>query len=131
MICGLATAQSDDASGTRLTLVLVWLGIGAAAALAATVPLVLAASRGDRRGEALLGFTVLWAFLAAGSVIYATMVQTKWSAERDLRLRSGYYDPQDADRDTPPLPVGQWGALGAAYAALLGWAARRPPPPPP
>src|SRR5947209_1622010 len=104
MIHGLATAQADDASGSRLTLVLIWLGIIVAAGIAAMVPLALAASRGHRRGEALLGVTVLWAFLAAGSLIYASMVQTKWAAERDLRVRSGYYDPRNAEDDAPRLP---------------------------
>jgi hypothetical protein len=132
MSYALASAQADDASGSRLTLVLIWLAIVAAAAIAATLPLALAASRGHRRGEALLGFTVLWAFLAAGSAIYTTMVQTKWSAERDLRINSGYYDPQDAAADAPALPVAQWTALAVAYVGLIAWAARRPgavPPP--
>jgi hypothetical protein len=132
MSYALATAQADNGSSSRLTLVLISLAIAAAAAIAAMVPLALAASRGHRRGEALLGFTVLWAFCAAGSVIYATMVQTKWSAERDLRISSGYYDPREADADAPALPIGQWAVLGVAYVGLLAWAARRParsPPP--
>lgn len=134
MSYALATAQADNGSGSRLTLVLIWLAIVAASGIAAMIPLALAASRGHRRGEALLGFTVLWAFLAAGSAIYATMVQNKWSAERDLRISSGYYDPRDAETDAPPLPVAQWTVLAVAYVGLLGWAARRPaavPPPPP
>src|SRR6185503_11408812 len=102
MLYGLASAQSDTSSSSRLTLVLISLAVVAAAGIAAMVPLVLAAARGHRRGEALLGFTILWAFLAAVSVIHATMVQTKWSADRDADINSGYYGPRDAERDAPP-----------------------------
>jgi hypothetical protein len=121
----LASAQNIDASVSTLTLVLISMGIVLAAAIAAIVPLVIAASRGHRRPESLVAVTILWACLTAASLIYMTMTQMKWASERDLRIKTGYYDPQQATSDAPPLPAGQWTALGIGYTALVGWAFAR------
>jgi hypothetical protein len=120
----LASAQNIDASVSTLTLVLISMGIVLAVALAAIVPLVIA-SRGHRQPESVIAFTILWACLTAASLIYVTMTQMKWGSERDLRIKTGYYDPQQATNDGPPLPAGQWTALGIGYAALVGWAFAR------
>lgn len=121
MLYVLTSAQNVDATVSTLTLILISAGIVLAVAIATAIPLVIAASQGHRRPESLIAFTVLWACLAAACLIYMTMTQMKWGAERDLRIKTGYYDPQ-ATSDAPPLPAGQWTALGVGYVALVVWA---------
>src|SRR5438309_2222804 len=120
-----ATAQNVDASVSTLTLILISAGIVLAAVIVAGVLPVIAASRGHRRPESLLALTVLWACLTIPSLIYMTMTQMKWATERDLRIKTGYYDPQSTS-DAPPLPIGQWTALGVGYIALAAWAFAKP-----
>ena len=122
----LSIAQRDDASAPALMLTLICGGIAIITTIAAAIPAVIAAHRGRRKTESLLAACVVWACLTLASLIYTTMMQRKWAAERDLRISTGYYDPQNTS-DAPPLPIGQWGMLGVGYVALVVWGASRGP----
>jgi hypothetical protein len=116
-------AYADTASGSGLTVALVCLGLVAVVGGLALVPVVVAWARRHRRAETIVGVTILWAGIAAVSLLMTAMDQMKWSRERDLRIRSGYYDPAQVDPDAPKWPWKLWAGMGVGYAGIVGWAA--------
>jgi hypothetical protein len=115
-------AYAETASGPSLTVALVCLGAVVLVAALALVPVVVAWARRHRRAETIVGVTILWAGIAAVSLLMSAMDQMKWSRERDLRIRSGYYDPGQVDPDAPQWPWKLWGGMGVGYAAIVAWA---------
>jgi hypothetical protein len=107
-----------------LSVALVCLGaVVVVAALAlALVPVAVAWARRHRRAEAIVGVTILWAGITALSLLMSAMDQMKWSRERDLRIRSGYYDPRQVDPDAPKWPWRFWTGMAVAHGGIVGWA---------
>ena len=75
---------------------------------------------GHRYAEFILVAGIFWAIVSAGCLIAYTNARLNWSAEYQLRIESGYGDPQNTS-GAPALPVILWSGLGLAYAGLLGW----------
>jgi hypothetical protein len=117
-------AYAETASGPSLTVVLVCLGAVVLVAALALVPVAVAWARRHRRAETIVGVTILWAGIVAVSLLMSAMDQMKWSRERDLRIRSGYYDPAQPDPDAPRWPWKLWAGMGMGYGGIVGWAAR-------
>jgi hypothetical protein len=105
-----------------LTIALVCLGAVALVAALALVPVVVAWARRHRRAETIVGVTILWAGIAAVSLLMSAMDQMKWSRERELRIRSGYYDPRQQDPDAPRWPWKLWTGMAVGYGGIVGWA---------
>ena len=118
----LAYAQTADTSDATLHLILYWIGILAAAALLAFVPVAIASSRRHRQAHLVLLASIVWAVLIAGVSMYALQQQFAWIKEYTLRVDSGYYDPQSS-AGAPALPLTAWGILTVAYLGLLIWSA--------
>ena len=116
----LSYADPTDNSGSGLVVVLLCLAVTVAAAGLALLPIGLARTRRHLQSEAIVGFAILWALALAGSVVIASMADMKWSKERDMRIKSGYYDPRD-NTDAPAKPWAFWGGLGVVYTGLVGW----------
>jgi flagellar basal body-associated protein FliL len=128
MLFLLATAEAADTSNSGILIVLLSVGVTILAAGFALVPMLLARAGRHPQAEVIAAVAILWALLAAGSVVTTSMAQMKWDKERLMRIESGYYDPQD-NTDAPAKPWGAWAGLGAGYAVLLVWsvAMKRPP----
>ena len=120
--CIIAYAESPESSNVSLVLILASVAIVAAVAGLAFVPMLISWRRRHRRSDAIVGVAVVWALLAAGSGVVATVQQMNWSRERSMRIESGYYDPRDAEGEAPALPCTTWAALAGGYAAVVGWA---------
>jgi hypothetical protein len=120
MISPLAYAQPTDQSGTGVVVIMMAATAIAVAAAVAFVPVAIAWRRRHRRADLILAVAIVWAALAAGSVIVTVSKQMDWSKERTLRIESGYYDPNDTTA-APPWPWTTWGALGGVYAAWAVW----------
>ena len=116
----LAYAQSADPNATGLVLILGGVVIVVICAALAVVLILVSRSRANHPSEAIKAAAILWAVLAAGSLLYAQETQMNWSKEFTLRLETGYFDPSDT-ADKPKLPWGLWGALGVAYVGILVW----------
>ena len=61
-----------------MSFVLICLGAIALVAVLALVPVAVAWSRRHRKAEAIVGVTVVWALLAAASLLLTTIDQMKW-----------------------------------------------------
>jgi len=125
MALSLAYAQTADMTDSNLHLILYWIGIIAASALLALVPLTIAASRRHRQAHLVLLACVVWGVLTAGVCLYAVMQQFNWATEYALRVESGYYDPQSST-GAPALPLTTWGLLAVAYLGLITWSVWKP-----
>jgi hypothetical protein len=65
--------------------------------------IVLSRARKHRHTESITVAIIFWAFIAAGSLLYAGEAQMDWSKQYTLRLETGYLDPQDtSDAPRPP-----------------------------
>lgn len=117
----LARAEGPDASDSNLLLVLICAGLIVGAAVLALVPAFIARRRGHGRSETIMAAAVLWGLLSAGTLVHASIVQMQWSKEQQLRVQSGYLDPQDTS-DAPAKPWRTWTALVTVYCVLMIWA---------
>ena len=121
MSIALAYAEGPDTSDSGLTIVVIGLIIIAAFTLLAAVPSAAARRRRHRHLEGIIAAMVIWAALFAGSAIYFTNAQMKWSTEYNRRLMSGYGDPLDKT-DKPRTPWALWAGLVLAYGGVTWWA---------
>ena len=118
----IASADRIDLSEGNWRIVLIWAAVLLAACVLAFIPMVVArARRRHLHAETILALSLLWALVAAGSAGYAIRARINWEKEYDLRIRTGFFDPQDQS-DAPQLPWANWGLLGLGYAAVLIWA---------
>ena len=101
----------------------------AAAAVLAFFPIRCARVRRHRRADIVLVITLLWALLASGSLVVTALAQQSWSQEQNLRLSSGYADPDAVAAAAPAYPVPLWIILACAYPALLAYACSQKNPP--
>ncbi len=126
MTLDLLARAPAEALDVNALIVLVSVGVAAAAALLVAVPIVIAIRRRHRQREGLASVGVLWALVAATTVIWA--INRDWSAkaERQRQIESGDVDPREA-APSPAQPWPLWGALGIAYAGLLFWSSRTEP----
>lgn len=115
-----AYADAPDTSDSGLVIVVIAVGIVAAVAILAFVPLALAWKRRLRHSDVVAAGVILWGLVTAGSLICAVNARMQWSHEQTVRIQSGYYDPQTAG-DAPTLPWAMWGGLVIAYGALVAW----------
>jgi hypothetical protein len=118
----LGVAENTGGSDTSLMVPLICIGSIALIAVLALVPLLVGSLRRHSNGHALLAMAALWAIMAIGIVVNTIIEQNRWSSERQIRVNSGYYDPND-NSQAPPWPIKSGGVLGIGYAALLIWAA--------
>jgi hypothetical protein len=81
---------------------------------------LVAKARRHRQGETILALAIVWAVLAAGSVGYVVNARINWAKEYTLRVKTGYFDPQDV-ADAPQWPWVKWGLLAGGYEGLLAW----------
>jgi len=116
----LAYADNSDSSGSNFTIILAGAGIFAAMFLLAAILILVSRRRGHRFAEFILVAGIFWAIISAGCLIAYTNARLNWSAEYQLRMESGYGDPQDTS-GAPASPVILWSGLGLAYGGLLGW----------
>jgi hypothetical protein len=122
MLFPLSGAENTGGSDTSLMVPLICIGVIALIAVLALVPLLIGSLRRHKSGEALLAMTALWAIVAIGVTVNTIIEQNKWSSERQVRVNSGYYDPND-NSAAPAWPLKSGGVLGVGYIALLIWAA--------
>lgn len=85
------------------------------------IPVIAARVRRHRQIEVILAVVIIWALLAAVSVGHAITAQIDWNKEYQLRVETGYYDPQNKG-DAPAWPLGSWALLGLGYAVIAAWA---------
>lgn len=121
----LSVAENTGTSDANLILPLVCLGCIVAIGLMALGPLVVGAKRRHRHGQGLLTTVVVWAAVAIGVAVVTVIQQSDWTAEREKRVNSGYYDPKD-NSAAPALPGVMIAVLGVGYVGLIGWAAVGP-----
>jgi hypothetical protein len=114
----LGRAESGDASGISMGLLLFWLASLAAIGVLAFVPMRLA--RRGRWHEWINVGTLLWAVLAAWNAIGYSQAYAAWSKEQMLRVQTGYFDPNSTS-GAPVWPWGWWIGLALMYVAILGW----------
>jgi hypothetical protein len=119
MLCYADRGESGEAN---LQFALLCVGAIVLVSALAIAPVILARRRRHRRGETVMGFTILWALVLVGSLLVTATARTKWTREQTLRIQSGYYDPQD-QTDAPRYPWGLWAGLALAYAGVLAWSA--------
>lgn len=119
MIDLLANAPAGISPDSNVELVLISAGVFAGVAVLASIPLVMA--RRHRHREIIMAVLIVWGLLSAGSISYCVMQQMNWSAERERRIESGYYDPRDVS-DQPRPPILFWIVLGVVYFTTVGWA---------
>jgi hypothetical protein len=122
MLLVLSVAENTRGSDTSLLVPLICIGSIALIAVLAFIPLLIGSLRRHANGQGLLAMTALWAIVAIGIVVNTIIEQNRWSSERQVRINSGYYDPND-NSAAPPWPVTSGGVLGVGYVALLIWAA--------
>ena len=120
MLLPLAYADATDNSSTNLLLILSGAFILAATAALAAVLTFTAKARRPRQSDIITAITLLWALIAAASLLYTVQSQMNWNKEYTLRLESGYLDPKDT-ADAPKLPWKLWTGLGVTYGATLAW----------
>ena len=103
MIALVAYAERADSGNPDLWLALVCVVFVGIACTLAFVPFAMVRLRNPaRKGNVLLA-AILWALISAGSGIYLAQSRISWRREYDLRVQSGYYDPQDLT-DFPAIP---------------------------
>jgi hypothetical protein len=117
----LAYAESTPPSDQNVWFVVIGIGVIAAAAFLAFVPIALARVRQHPFVEFISVAAIFLGLIAAGTVIYSIVQQTKWSNEQTLRLQSGYGNPDDLS-DAPTRPWLIWMLMGVAYCAMIAWA---------
>jgi MFS family permease len=117
-----AQAADPDASQSMLILLLYCLGIIVATTLFAFVPIFVAGRRRHQHIHAMIAAMCLWGLILAGSAIYLTSAGMQWSKEKNLRLETGYGNPDD-ESGAPSVPVVIWIGLGLAYGLLIFWGA--------
>jgi hypothetical protein len=130
MIHLLASAERTDLSGSDWIIILLMLGIIAAAAVATLVPIGIARHRRLRLAGLIAVGAMLWGLAAAGSAIQTAIAEFNWSRERLRLIQTGYYDPNDTS-GAPARPRVLWAALSGVYVALLvgSLAPAKPAPP--
>jgi hypothetical protein len=120
----IASAESSDPNATSLPIVLAGLFILATIAFLAFAVILISRARRHRQAELITVAIVFWAIIAAGSLLWAGERQLDWSKQYNLRLETGYLDPQDTS-DAPQLPWALWTGLGVAYGGMLIWSLRQ------
>jgi hypothetical protein len=114
----LAYADASDPSQSNLLLVLLGIGVIVVVCALAFAPLGIAWSRRHKRSDVVVALAVLWALVAIGSIVSTMSAEMQWSAEQVLRMKTGYFDPQDRT-GAPTRPWRLWAGLGIAYGGLL------------
>lgn len=114
----LAYAEATDLSGSDWPLILYSALALIVAFVLALVPMIIARRRNHRQTELVLAGALVWALVAAGSVIYALFTNAKWAKENLLLIKSGYYDPATAGAG-PGWPWPLWVGLAVIYVALM------------
>ncbi len=120
MIRYLAYAEGGDSSVLNLRIVLVSLGVIAGTVILALIPICIAWSRRHRRSDVILAAAVVWGVLAGAIVLRWAVAEIQWSREWTMRIKSGYFDPNDQS-DAPLRPWKLWTGLGLGYGALVIW----------
>ena len=123
-----AYSEPASSSNANLEIVLIGLGVIVVAAVLAFIPVAICWARRHRGTEIVTAIAVVWALVAAASVVLLISAQMKWSREQTMRIESGYFDPRDQS-DAPAVPIKTWSALGIVYAGLVGWSLRSGPVP--
>ncbi len=118
MICHLAYADASDPSQSNLLLVLLGIGVILVTCVLAFVPVGMAWSRRHRRSDVVVAAAVLWGLVTVGSIVSTMAAQMQWSREHVLRMKTGYFDPDDRT-GAPMRPWVLWAGLGTAYGGLL------------
>jgi hypothetical protein len=116
----LAYADSSSSSSSNMLLILFSAVVIPIVGILAFVPVIISWRRAHRHSDAIAALALLWAILLASSVIYTASSQMRWSDERLLRIKSGYFDPKD-QTDAPAWPWLNWSGLAVSYCGLLGW----------
>lgn len=120
MAFSLASAEVTDLSGSGWWIVLIDLGVIAAVAVLALVPMVVARTRFHPRTEGIIAGAFLWGLVTAGSMTYTAITQYQWLRERSLLIKTGYYEPQN-DPGAPAWPWGLWVMGLVGYGVLVGY----------
>ena len=120
----LAYADNTDNSQANLAMMLLCAAEVAVIGVMVFTLLVLAHSRRHRRAEMIATLAILWGLMSIGSLAYTTVARFKWSQEYNVRLMSGYLDPNDLAQvsDQPQIPWITWSSLAAGYIVLVVWA---------
>lgn len=114
----LARAEEPDYSANQWIVIFVAVGVIVAIAALVAVPILVARRRRLRRVEAIQAFALLWGAIAAVSCITTAVAEFHWRQEYQLRIKTGYYDPQDLS-GAPTRPVPLWVLLGTVYVVVL------------
>jgi hypothetical protein len=120
----LAYADNTDNSQSNLAMMLLCAAEVVVTGVMVFVVLVLANSRRHRRAEVIVTLAILWGLITIGSLAYTTVSKFKWTQEYNIRLMSGYLDPNDPSQvsDQPQIPWVTWSCLAAGYILLIVWA---------
>jgi hypothetical protein len=119
----LASATLHYSSDFNMQLLLIGIGVIAAAAVIGFVPIQLARMANHRRFDLICTAVVLWTAVSAASVCWFIVRQYQFSTSQQQSLLEGYYDPQDQS-DKPQAPIVLWSAMGGCYGLLIWWSRR-------
>jgi hypothetical protein len=114
----LLNGEKDDLTGSTWIIILIGAVILAVTAVLVVIPMAVANRRRNPSREAVMAAAVLWGLATAWSALSIATAQFKWGHERELLVRSGYYDPA-TQGDGPGKPWIWWGILAGAYPGLL------------
>jgi hypothetical protein len=125
----LANAEQTDLSGSGTIIVLIALGVVAAVAVLALVPIVLGRQRersGGPRATGIIVGALLWALVTGATVTLWAASAYSWKQEQTRRLMTGYGDPHDVS-GAPSRPILLWAFLAGGYVALIVFTQVRKP----
>jgi len=124
----LAWAQKPDTSQPYLYAFLVGCGALAVAVILVGVPLVIARRRQHPYWETCLAAAFFWCACTTAAVYWTYLQQTQWSREYQLRLDTGYLDP-NALAPRPSLHPLIFLALALGYLGVIALTLTRHSPP--
>jgi phosphotransferase system glucose/maltose/N-acetylglucosamine-specific IIC component len=120
MLHALSNAEVTDTTDASFHVIAICLVVMTAVCLLAFIPIAISWNRTRRRNDALLAAAVFWALLAGGMAAYGAMEQFRWTNERDLSIKTGYYSPTD-NTGAPQFPLALWAGLAGGYGVLIVW----------
>ena len=115
----LAYAQSAGDSNS-LTVIVMAFAIVLGACVLAFIPIFTALSRRNHQSHSIAVMSIFWGVAVAVITIWYMLQRLDWSKELTIRMRSGYYDPNDLS-DAPAFPWILLVIAAGAWVALLAW----------
>jgi hypothetical protein len=117
----LAYAVPPESPEASFMAIGIWVFCVLAAGALALLPIWIAWRRNHPRARVIRAMSLACGVGMAAIAIRAGISRLNWSAERALRVQSGYYDPAQNDPDAPAFPWSAAAVLACGYCGLIGW----------